>query len=99
MSIKRACKAANVLDDRLDTQLAWSGEPAVGQPDVHFPFSLPAGVPRPVTSGRSFGHLRPVKWWPPAGVGQIVANSGRSGCRYQSSGRSTTRPGLPSGPS
>ena len=75
MSIKRACKAANVLDDRLDTQLAWSGEPAVGQPDVHFPFSLPAGVLRPVTSGRSFGHLRPVKWCPPAGE---RFNSGRS---------------------
>ena len=70
MSIKRACKAANVLDDRLDTQLAWSGEPAVGQPDVHFPFSLP-GV-QPESSGRSppagdlrpelVTHLRPVKW-------------------------------------
>ena len=69
MSIKRACKAANVLDDRLDTQLAWSGEPAVGQPDVHFPFSLPgvrpasAGRGSPagvlVTSGRSSGVLRP----------------------------------------
>ena len=62
MSIKRACKAANVLDDRLDTQLAWSGEPAVGQPDVYY---------FPVfgrSSGRSFGHLRPVMWCPPAGV-------------------------------
>ena len=91
MSIKRACKAANVLDDRLDTQLAWSGEPAVGQPDVHYfpvfpPARAPAGVL--VTSGRSSGtlvssgrrevQLRPVKWCPTAGVGQIVANSGRS---------------------
>ena len=68
MSIKRACKAANVLDDRLDTQLAWSGEPAVGQPDVHFVFPPrgPAGV------------LRPVKWCPPCPPAGERFNSGRS---------------------
>ena len=74
MSIKRACKAANVLDDRLDTQLAWSGEPAVGQPDVHYfpvfpPARAPAGVL--VTSGRG----QVVHLYPPAGE---RFNSGRS---------------------
>ena len=78
MSIKRACKAANVLDDRLDTQLAWSGEPAVGQPDVHyFPVFPPAGAPAGVlvTSGRSSGILRPERGSTPAGQ---VVSYGRS---------------------